>query len=308
MAKKNTLFKLGILSAIFGGVYAFSDYIYKISSVPKQRTDADSDYDQAVTDGRMFVRNHPDRQDMYIDAIDQARLHASFIPSGEDSHRYAIVIHGVFDNNEGNGVYVKHYLEEGINCLIPDLRGFGKSEGKYVGYGYDDRLDILEWIYWTIKRDPKASILLHGMSMGAATTLMATGERLPNNVKAAIADSSYTTLREQFAATYKSFKGSFMPIPIMLVLARIIIYIRAGYDINEVNPIEAVTRSETPTLFIHGDDDPVIDPQMCSRLYEAAKCPKQYCMILGAGHIEGVVRDPANYWGKIKSFLEKTEF
>ena len=306
--KKNTLLKLGVISALVGGAYALSDYIYKVSSVPKQRTDADSDYDKVVTDGRMFVRNHPDRQDMYIDAIDQARLHACFIPAKEDSHRYAIVIHGIFDNNEGNGVYVKHYLEEGINCLIPDLRGFGKSEGGYIGYGYDDRLDILEWIYWIIKRDPKARILLHGMSMGAATTLLTTGEKLPENVKAAIADSSYTTLSEQFAITYKSFKGSIIPVPIFLLAARIIIYLRAGYDINEVSPIKAVANSSTPTLFIHGDDDPIIDPQMCSRLYEAAKCPKQYCMILGAGHIEGVVRDPANYWGKIKNFLDKTEF
>ncbi len=308
MAKKNTLFKLGFFSALLGGAYAFSDYLYKISSVPHQRTDSESDYDQAVTDGRMFVRNHPDRQDMYIDAIDQAKLHASFIPAKEESDRYAIIIHGISDNNEGNGIYAKHYLENGINCLLPDLRGFGKSEGKYIGYGYDDRLDILEWIYWIIKRDPKARIILHGMSMGAATTLMTTGEHLPDNVKAAIADSSYTSVREQFSKVYKMFRWSFIPIPLVLFLARIIIYFRAGYDINEVNPIEAVTRSNTPTLFIHGDDDPFIDPQMCSRLYEAAKCQKQYCMILGAGHIEGVVRDPDNYWGKIKNFLDKTEF
>ncbi|MCR5556269.1 MAG: alpha/beta hydrolase [Butyrivibrio sp.] len=306
--KKNTLLRLGLFSALIGGTYVISDYLYRLSSIPKQRTDADTDYDQEVTEGRMFVRNHPDRQDMYLDAMDQARLHASYIPAKDESHRYAIVIHGIFDNNEGNGVYVKHYLEEGINCLMPDLRGFGKSEGRYVGYGYDDRLDILEWIYWIVKRDPDARILLHGMSMGAATTLMTTGEKLPENVKAAIADSSYTTLREQFASTYKSFKGSFIPIPVVLILLRISIYLRAGYDINEVNPIEAVTRSSTPTLFIHGDDDQLIDPQMCSRLYEAAKCPKQYCMILGAGHIEGVVRDSANYWGKIKTFLDKTEF
>ena len=308
MAKKNTLFKLGVISALFSGAYAFSDYLYKISSVPRQHTDSDKDFDQEITEGRMFVRNHPDRQDMYIDAIDQARLHASFIPAGEQSHRYAIVIHGISDNHEANGIYAKHYLEKGINCLLPDLRGFGKSEGKYIGFGYDDRLDILEWIYWIIKRDPEASILLHGMSMGAATTLLTTGENLPAHVKAAIADSAYSTLREQFAATYKSFKGSFMPIPVVLFLARIIIYLRAGYDINAVNPIESVTKSTTPTLFIHGDDDQFIDPQMCSRLYEAAKCPKQYCMILGAAHIEGVVNDPVNYWGKIKTFLDKTEF
>ncbi len=308
MSKKKSLVKLGIFSALFGGVYAFSNYIYKISTVPHQHPEDYRDPINEIADGRSFVRNHTDRQDMYINSIDQLKLHASYIPASESSHKYAIIIHGIWDNHESNGIYAKHYLENGINCLLPDLRGFGKSEGKYIAYGLDDRLDIMEWIYWIIKRDPEAHILLHGMSMGAATTLMTTGEHLPDNVKAAIADSSYSTLREQFASAYKLFKGSFIPTPIALALARCIIYLRAGYDINDVSPIKAVSNSSTPTLFMHGDDDTFIDPQMCSRLYEAASCPKQYCMILGANHIEGVAKDPTNYWGKITNFLSKTDF
>ena len=310
MSKKNSLIKLGVISSILGGVYAFSNYIYKISSVPQQHTDEndDRDIDPSITEGRRFVRNHPDRQDVFIDSVDQLKLHASFIPAKESDHRYAIIIHGIWDNHEANGVYARHYLEEGISCLLPDLRGFGKSEGDYIGYGYDDRLDIIEWINYIIKKDPDARIILHGMSMGSATTLMTTGEHLPRNVKAAIADSAYATLREQFAHTYKSFKGSIIPVSIALFCARVMIYLRAGYDINEVNPIDAVKNSTTPTLFMHGDDDTFIDPHMCSRLYEAAKCPKQYCMILGAGHIEGVVRDPVTYWAKIDSLLSQLEF
>jgi fermentation-respiration switch protein FrsA (DUF1100 family) len=310
MSKKNTFLGLGIFTALFGGAYAFGNYIYQISTVPKQHTDEDDVRDLApeITKGRRFVRNHERRQDMYIDSIDQLKLHASYIPAKDESHRYVILIHGIWDNHEANGVYAEHYLEKGINCLLPDLRGFGKSEGKYIGYGYDDRLDILEWIYWIIKRDPEAKIILHGMSMGAATTLMTTGEALPENVKGAIADSAYSVLREQFADTYKSFKGSFVPVPIALGLARILILIRAGYDINKVRPIDAVQISKTPTLFMHGDNDTFIDPHMCSRLYEAATCPKQFCMILGAGHIEGVAKDPTNYWNKIASFLMKIQF
>ncbi|SFC84700.1 alpha/beta hydrolase [Butyrivibrio sp. YAB3001] len=308
MSSKKALIKLGFFSALFGGLYAFSDYIYKISSVPHQHTDEDKDFDPSITEGRMYVRNHPLRQDMYIQSLDNLKLHASYIPSKNKSHKYAIIIHGIWDNHEANGVYAKHYHDKDINCLLPDLRGFGKSEGKYIGYGYDDRLDIIEWINWIIKRDSDAKIILHGMSMGSATTLMTTGEKLPSNVNAAIADSAYATLREQFAHTYKSFKGSFVPVPIALFLSRIIIYFRSGFDINKVNPIDAVKHSSTPTLFIHGDDDTFIDPNMCSRLYEAANCPKQYCMIAGAGHIENVVKDPVSYWGKIDSFLEHYKF
>ena len=305
MSKKNTLLKLSVFTALFGGIFAFSDYAYKTSSVPHEHMDDSEDFDPAITQGRFFVRNHPSREDVFIDSIDELRLHASYIPTAQESHNYVILIHGIWDNHESNGIYAKHYLEKGISCLLPDLRGFGKSEGNYIGYGLDDRLDIMEWIYWIIKRDPDAKIILHGMSMGAATTLMTTGEHLPENVKGAIADSAYTTLREQFASSYKKFKGSVVPTPIAIVLLRLNILLRAGYDINDVKPIAAVARSKTPTLFIHGDDDTFIDPHMCSRLYEAAKCPKQYCMILGAAHIEGVVRDPVNYWNKVDAFTGK---
>ncbi len=305
MRKKNKFLKFSVFTALFGGLFAFSDYAYRTSTVPRQHTDDSKDFDPSISQGRLFVRNHPDKKDLYIESLDDLRLHASYIPAAGDTHNYVILIHGIWDNHESNGIYARHYLEKGYNCLLPDLRGFGQSEGNYIGYGLDDRLDIMEWIYRIIKKDPDARIILHGMSMGAATTLMTTGEHLPENVKGAIADSSYTSLPEQFASAYKKFKGSFVPTPIAVILLRISILLRAGYDIDDVKPISAVTRSTTPTLFIHGDDDTFIDPHMCSRLYEAAKCPKQYCMILGAGHIESVVKDPVNYWNKIDAFITR---
>ena len=308
MSKKHTLVKLSAFTAILGGIYAFSNYIYKFSSVPRQHTDDDADFDPAITEGRKFIRNHPDRQDIYVKAVDDIQLHACYIKAGGDSHKYVILLHGIWDNHEGNGVYAKHYLEKGFNCLLPDLRGFGKSEGSYIGYGFDDRMDTKKWIYWIREKDPNASIVIHGMSMGAATTLMTTGEYLPGNVKAAISDSSFSTLREQFANSASQVIVNVLPVPVSLFLARIMIRLRSGFDINDVDCLAAVTRSRIPTLFIHGDDDTFVDPHMCSRLYEAAKCPKQYCMILGAKHIEGVVRDPVNYWNKVDAFLEKQGF
>ncbi|MCR5404202.1 MAG: alpha/beta hydrolase, partial [Butyrivibrio sp.] len=279
--------------------------IYRISTKPHEHTDDDSDFDPLITEGRMFVRNHPGRQDLYTTAVDSTVLHASYIASENNDHRYAIIIHGIWDNHESVGIYAKHYLDMNYSCLLPDLRGFGKSGGDYIGYGLDDRLDIKEWISLLTRRDPDAKIVIHGMSMGAATTLMTTGEALPENVKCAVADSSFTTLTEQFAATYKKFKGSFVPTKVALVLSRIIIGIRAGYNIDDVNCLKAVSKSSTPTLFIHGDDDTFIDPHMCSRLYEEASCEKQYCLIPGAGHIEGAVRNPDMYWNKVSSFLSK---
>jgi len=153
--KKKTLLTITVAAAIIGGVYAFAEYIYKLSSVPHQHNGA-NDFDPAITRGREFIRNHKDREDVFIESFDELRLHASYIPAGKDIHKYAIIIHGIWDDHESNGIYAKHYLERGINCLLPDLRGFGKSEGKYIGYGLDDSMDIMGWIDYLITLDPEA--------------------------------------------------------------------------------------------------------------------------------------------------------
>ncbi len=308
MSKKRNFVIIGLLSAIVGGSAATASYLYDLSVVPKQKTQEDIDRNPKDSEAVKWLRKYESKEDIFIDSIDELKLHASLVRPDGESHRYAILIHGVKSDGEYMAYYAKHYIDKGINVLLPDLRGFGKSEGDYTGYGYFDRLDIMEWIYLIIRRDPKARIMIHGTSMGAATTLMTTGEKLPKQVIMAVADSSYTTISEEFADVYKKLKKSFIPFPAVHVIMRLLIKIKCGYDINKVNVLEAVSKSNTPTLFIHGDEDKLIDPQMCARLYEKCTAPKQYCLILGADHVQGAYIDPSKYWKKVDTLMEKTDF
>lgn len=303
MSKKNNFIFLGLISAIVGGGAVLGNYLYKISSDPSHKFTGEHDANKTITDGKLWVRNNKEKQDLYIESLDKLKLHASYIKAEGDSHKYAVLVHGIHDTNEYMGIYGQHYLEQGINLLMPDLRGHGRSEGSYAGYGYDDRMDVMEWIYWIIKRDSEAKIFIHGVSMGAAAVLMTTGEHLPSNVVAAIADSSYTTALDEFTYVYKKSGKAFLPTKFMNWLLRLEIKMRSGFDIVESAPIKAVARSKTPTLFMHGDEDTFIPPVMCSRLFEAAKCQREYCITLGANHIMGVVVDPVNYWKKVDAFL-----
>ena len=117
MSKKNTFLKLSALTAFLGGVYAFSDYIYKISTKPHEHNGA-NDYDPSITEGREFVRKHPAREDVFIESVDKLSLHASFIPAEPGSHNYVILIHGIWDNHESNGIFAKHYLEKALTVSL----------------------------------------------------------------------------------------------------------------------------------------------------------------------------------------------
>ena len=207
MSKKRNFVLFGLFTALLGGGAAAATVFYDMAVVPKKKTQKEIDDNLMDSKALRWVRNEPTREDLYIDSIDELKLHAHFIKAKEESHKYAIVIHGVNSDAEYMGNYAEHYHNMGINVLLPDNRGFGLSEGDYTGYGYFDRFDILEWIYHIIKTDKDARILIHGVSMGAAITLMTTGEKLPENVVFAVADSSYTNLYEEFGDVYRKKKN-----------------------------------------------------------------------------------------------------
>ncbi len=234
---------------------------------------------------------------------DRLQLHANFLRASDpDCHRYAIYVHGIADTAESMGVFGKRYYEKyGMNVLLPDLRGHGASEGRYVGMGYRDSSDLRKWVQFIVDQDPQAVIILHGESMGAATVLLATGEELPN-VLAAISDSSYTSTLAEFRSVYKTLHAP-LPANVIIPLVRLVAMVRARYDIKKAAPIDAVRHSTVPTLFIHGEADTFVPPQMMPQLFEAATCKKDFLWIRGAEHVEGVAKAPREYWKKVEQFL-----
>ena len=122
------------------------------------------------------------------------------------------------------------------NILVPYLRGHGKSEGDYIVRGWDDRLDIIDWINNILEDNPSSEIILHGTSMGAATVLSTSGENLPNNVKAIIADCGYTSVWNEFTYQLKALFN--LPAFPVMNLSNMVTMVKAGYSLKEAFPIE----------------------------------------------------------------------
>ena len=82
----------------------------------------------------------------------------------------------------------------GFNVLVADQRAHGRSEGKVITFGIQERWDCLQWIRYIADRfGCDTPVLLSGLSMGAATVLMASGLPLPENVAAILADCPYSS-------------------------------------------------------------------------------------------------------------------
>ena len=301
----------GTAAFLGGGILlGAAAYMYKISLTSERGLKNEEESEMpSYAEGARWLKNHPARKDVYTYMPGGMRLHGVYLKQSGECHRYAVCVHGFKNEAATMGVYARPYFEKyGMNVLIPELRGHGESDGDVIGMGYLDREDILHWVGKITERDPEAVIVLHGMSMGAATVLLATGEAsLPATVKACIADSAYTSALEEAADVYLHMDLHPVPVRPLLRTVRRLTMRRSRYDLDKAAPIEAVKRSHTPTLFMHGDEDGFIPPSMMPRLYSAAACPKAFLWIRGADHVEGIDKDPETYWKGIEKFLNRLD-
>lgn len=313
--KKRTVFRiLGVAAAgagAAGGLMALGNALYSAAVAPSPRSEEPVDRYDAQKEGRNWAREGSGFRTITMPSSDGLTLWAALLPAARGEHRWAICMHGYRDTHEAVGSIGRHYAEAGFNVLLPDQRGHGRSQGDYVGWGYDERLDVIGWANYIIRRDPEARIVLHGVSMGAAAVLLATGGPLPDQVKAAVSDCSYTAIEPEMKhvldARAKKSLSIPAPVPFSAIFSalRKITLRRAGYDLRDAAPIGAVSQSKTPTLFIHGTEDQVVPPSMMGKLYQAARCPKSFLWVPEAGHAEAAGANPELYWAAVDSFLEK---
>ena len=255
---------------------------------------------ETYTDGRAWFNEHMG-EDRMIFTEKTGRIHAYIFMNEKPSHRWAICCHGYNSSPQGTTCFTQHFFNMGFNVITPSMRGWGNDETRYCTMAWHDKDVLLAWIDFVNATDPDAEIILHGYSMGAATVMLATGEKLPENVKAAVADCGFTNCYEQFRHVLKSYTG-LPPFPLLDAM-NLVSMVRAGHDFRKNSPIDAVRRSVTPTVFLHGTADDFVPFYMMDELYEACAAPKAKQPIEGGFHATSVLKDPETYWKAVDAFL-----
>lgn len=242
-------------------------------------------------------------KDVYITTSSNGNLKLHSYEINNNSDIWAVVIHGYSGKGQDMVYFAKEYYERGYNVLVVDLRGHGESQGDYIGMGWHDRLDIIDWTNYIVNKNSNSKIIIHGVSMGAATVMMATGEDLPKNIKVAIEDCGYSSIWDEFEMQLKLLYN--LPSFPALNAASAVCKIRAGYMLEEGSCVEQLKKSKTPTLFIHGDQDKFVPFEMLDIVYETANCEKQKMVVQGAAHAQASSINPQLYWKTIDGFIEK---
>ena len=256
---------------------------------------------EAYTGPQRWFEEHKG-EDQTIFTQKTGRIHAYIIPADAPSKKWAVCCHGYNSAPNATAAFAEHYHGMGFHVICPSLRGWGNDETRYCTMGWHDKDILLAWVDEIVRRDPEAEILLHGYSMGAVTTMLATGEPLPPNVKAAVADCGFTNCWEQFAHVVKSYTG--LPAFPLLHAVNLVSILRGNFDFRKNSPIDAVARSVTPTVFLHGTADDFVPFAMMEPLYNACAAPKAMQAIEGAFHATASVKDPELYWKTVDTFIK----
>ncbi len=308
--KKSTKLLLGTAGAFTGiGVVMNACVLTKLSVKFKELMNKDEVKDPTLqrnileAEGDAWV-DTKDYEHISIKNRNDKSIHGLVVKQTEPSDKWLICIHGYTSSPKGMGSYGLHYFEKGYNILFPALRGHDISEQQHISMGWLDRLDIVDWIQYLINiYGADIQIVLHGVSMGAATTMMTTGEHLPFNVKCAVADCGYSSVWDEFKNELKHtyHLGAFPT----LYAASFVSKAFGGYGFKEASCIKQLEKSKTPTLFIHGEKDEFVPYRMIDLNYNAAACEKEKLSIPDAEHAESHLVHPEIYWPEVWKFIDK---
>ena len=305
---KKVLWTLVVIVTIFViALVGGSFYMLNYSLAPDpNRMDTDSCY-------RQQFDAYPESQE-WVDSLRSiGALRDTFLimPSGEKHHgffvdrgstRTALVIHGWRDCAIKFFWLARIYEHElGYNVVMPELHACGESEGEAIQMGWKDRLDVLQWMK-TFQAD---TMVVHGVSMGAATTMMLSGEQRPDGIKDLhfVEDCGYTSVWNEFAGQLKEQFG--LPAFPLMYSTSLLCKLRYGWSFGEASALEQVKRCHNPMLFIHGNTDTFVPSEMVYPLYEAKPGAKELWIAEGAEHALSYKEHKAEYIVKIKDFVTK---
>lgn len=223
-------------------------------------------------------------EEVKLSAADGIELHGWYLPN-PGSRRTLLFFHG-------NGGNISHRLDSllifhrlGLNTLIIDYRGYGKSSGTPSEQGLYRDGDAA-WQYLIDQRGFKPEeIVVMGRSLGGAVAVWLAAKQQP---AALIVESSFTSVREMARDLF----------PLLSRLTPL------RYRFNSA---AALTRVHCPVLIAHSREDEIIPYVFGENLYLVANEPKRFLTLKG-DHNGGFLLSQPLYEEGLRAFLSRLVF
>jgi uncharacterized protein len=222
-------------------------------------------------------------EDVNFEAEDGTPLHGWYFPR-TDAHATLLWFHGNAGNISHRLDNIQNWQGLNINVFIFDYRGYGKSRGTPDETGiYLDSQAAYDYLIHERKIDPR-QLILFGRSLGGICAAKI----------ARTQPSAGLILESTFTSAKDMAKEIFPILPIGWALR------------SKLNAKENVAQLTLPKLFLHGTEDEIVPYTLGQELYSAAKEPKDFYSIKGAGHNDTYSVGGEAYLKRIDRFIHQS--
>ena len=237
-------------------------------------------------------------------AYDGVRLSGRYYHKSDDAP-LCICFHGYRGSSVLHFSIIGQFLQdEGYNVLLVDQRAHFGSGGHTIAYGIRERRDVLSWIEYANGRFGKDKpIYLFGISMGAATVVMAADLALPDNVRLICADCPYSSPRDIiFYVAKRWYKCPRLLWALIRVSALVYGHLIIPRNLTAAN---AVRNTDKPVLLIHGEADCIVPDEMSEEIRLAnPECVERHTFP-DAVHGVSYFYDPERYIAILRDFIKR---
>lgn len=197
-----------------------------------------------------------------------------------------VLLHGVWMNKESMLHWGLHLAQQGYRTVLVDLRGHGKSTGRWLTFGAAEAGDLAQVIDALQRRglaDDRVGVL--GTSYGAAIALLwaARDPRVATVVALEPYSEPETAIRDFTRAMLPENQSARLNDE-LLATSTAKAAKRAGFDWREVNVKDAMARVKVPVLFFHGVNDGIIPPSHSRALMEVAPTGSRLRLLAHENH------------------------
>lgn len=196
------------------------------------------------------------------------------------------------------GYYIAGMLK--MNVLAVDHRAHGNSEGHVISFGILERKDCLAWAEYAANRFGDVPIVLSGLSMGAATVLMASELPLPKQVAGIMADCPYSSPKEIIKKVCADEK---YPVNLSYPFIWLGALLFGHFNLTQADALRAVAHTRVPILLIHGEDDRFVPCSMSERIFAQKPDKITFYVFPKAGHGLSYLMDNSRYQQCVVKFL-----
>ncbi len=219
-------------------------------------------------------------EDVMLQASDGVKIHAWHVPAHAEARGTVLFCHGNAGNISHRLDSIRVFRNLGLNTLIFDYRGYGRSGGSPSEEGtYLDAEAAWKYLVEEKKVDPGRTVIF-GRSLGGAVASHLAAARRP---RALILESCFSSVPDLGADLY--------PWAPVRLLARI-----------RYPTLEHVGRVGCPVLVIHSPDDETIPYSHGRRIFRAAGEPRSFLKIRGS-HNSGWFDSKAVYVDGLREFI-----